>query len=75
MRLKHKDDFLSMNYLDELLRFNREKILRCFTNQILHFDNTITFRSEFDHAQIKRELRVFTDKLFLFLFLFLFYLD
>ena len=62
MRLKHENDFLSMNYLDDLLRFNRKKILRCFTNQILHFDNTITFKSESDYAQIKRELRIFTDK-------------
>ena len=62
MRLKHENDFLSINYLNDLLCFNREKILRYFTNQIFHFNNTITFKSEFDHTQIKRELRIFTDK-------------
>ena len=71
MRLKHENDFLSMNYLDDLLRFNRKFFFRCFTNQILHFDNTITFKNEFDHAQIKRELRVFTDKYFYFYFYFI----
>ena len=70
MRLKHENDFLFINYLDDLFRFNRKNNFRCFTNHVLHFDNTITSRSEFDHAQIKRELRIFTDKLFLFLFYF-----
>ena len=62
MRLKHEDDFLPMNYLDDLLRSNREKILRCFTNHVLHFGNTATSRSESGHAQVKRELRVSTGK-------------
>ena len=64
MCLKHEENFLSISYLNDLLRFNREKFFRCFTNRILHFDNTITFRNEFDHAKLKRELRVFTDKNF-----------
>ena len=62
IRLKHVDDFLSMNYFENLLRSHREKFLKCFTNHVLHFDNTATYKSESDHAKLKRELRVFTDK-------------
>ena len=51
MHLKHENDFLFIDYLNNLLCFNRKKIFRCFTNRILHFDNTITFKNEPDHAK------------------------
>ena len=65
MRLKHeKEDFLFISYINDLFCFNRKKILRCFTNRILHFDNTITFKNKFDYAKLKCELKVFIDKNF-----------
>ena len=40
----------------------KTKIVRCYTNQIRHFFNTVSSKGEGGHAGLKRELRVSTGK-------------
>ena len=50
-----------MNYFEDLLRFHKFFFFKCFTNHVLHFDNTTTFKNEND-AKLKREFELFTNK-------------
>lgn len=60
MQIKYDREPAAMYYLeDEVIRY-KTKIIRCYTNNIPHFGNTATSRSESQHARLKRELRVST---------------
>ena len=61
MRLKYQIDFVSIDYFDDLIRFHKTKIIICFINKILYFDNTSTFRTESSHAKLKLKLKSSTD--------------
>ncbi len=37
--------------------------IKTYINQVLHFETTMSFRSEIEHAQLKRHLRASTDDL------------
>ena len=58
MQLKYQDSaFLPMEYLEyEVLCPYKTKIIWCFTNQVRHFGNTVTSRSESQNARLKAEL-------------------
>ena len=61
MRFKFEDDIVPMDYLElEVVGPHKEKILRCYTNQIMHFGNTATSRSEGQNARLKAELQTST---------------
>jgi hypothetical protein len=53
-----------VNYLkEELISRWKTRIIKCFINKMLSFDNIITSRDEIDHAQLKRVLRTFVEDL------------
>jgi hypothetical protein len=59
--LSHED---CMIYLYEIyIRDFRRRFVRCYINKILHFETTMTSRSENEHAMLKRQLREFIDDL------------
>ena len=50
--LKHLN---SVKYLKKIyIRFYRRRFLKCYTNQVLHFEIIITFREKDNHAILKR---------------------
>ncbi len=53
-----------IDYLYEIyIRDYRRRFIKCYTNQILHFDITMTSRGESAHALLKRQLGKSTDDL------------
>ncbi len=48
---------------DTYLRNYRRRFVKCYTNQVLHFDTTMTSRDENAHAVLKRQLRSSIDDL------------
>ncbi len=59
--LSHSD---CINYLyDTYIMSYRRRFIKCYTNQMLHFDITITSRDEDAHAILKRQLDKFTNDL------------
>jgi hypothetical protein len=47
-----------IDYLyDTYIRNYRRRFVKCYTNQVLHFDTTVTSRGEGGHAVLKRRLR------------------
>jgi hypothetical protein len=48
---------------DTYLRNYRRRFVKCYTNQVLHFDITVTSRDEKAHAVLKRQLESFIDNL------------
>ena len=57
MRLRYQADFVPIDYLDDLIRLHKTKIITCFTSKVLHFGNTSTSRTESSHAKLKLELK------------------
>lgn len=43
--------------------FHRRRFVQCFINKVLHFDITITSRTENEHAILKRQLNSFNENL------------
>ena len=61
MQDTYETDIDPMIYLkDEVLGPHKEKIVRCYTNRVMHFGNTATSRGEGQHAKLKAELRTST---------------
>ncbi len=59
--LSHSD---CINYLYDIYIMNyRRWFIKCYINQMLHFDITITLRDEDVHAILKRQLDKFTNDL------------
>ena len=57
MQFKFEDNTVLLYYLEyKIIIPYKEKIIRCFTNQIYHFGNMATSRSENQNARLKREL-------------------
>ncbi len=53
-----------MKYLyDIYIRNYRHRFVKCYINQILHFDIIVTSRDEKAHAMLKRQLESFTENL------------
>ncbi len=53
-----------INYLyDTYIRNYRRRFIKCYTNQVLHFDTTVTSRGEDEHAVLKRQLESSIDDL------------
>jgi hypothetical protein len=52
--LSHEDciEYLIVTYIEHY----RCRFVKCYTDEILHFETTMTFRSESEHAQLKRHL-------------------
>ncbi len=52
--LSHEDciEYLTETYIEHY----RRRFVKCYTDEILHFETTMTFRSEDEHAQLKRHL-------------------
>ncbi len=48
---------------DTYLRDYRRRFVKCYTNQVLHFDTTMTSRGENAHAVLKRQLKSSIDDL------------
>ncbi len=59
--LSHEDciEYLFETYIEH----HRRRFIKCYTDEVLHFEITMTFRSEDDHAQLKRHLRASTADL------------
>ncbi len=56
--------FDCINYLYDIYIMNyRRRFIKCYINQMLHFDITMTSRDEDSHAILKRQLSKFTDDL------------
>ncbi len=53
--LSHEDciEYLTETYIEHY----RRRFVKCYTDEILHFETTMTFRSEDEHAQLKRHLK------------------
>ena len=53
-----------IQYLHEIwIKSYKRKFIKCYMNQILHFNNNAISRSEDDHAMLKRNLRFSIDDL------------
>jgi hypothetical protein len=53
-----------IDYLyDIYIKNYRRRFIKCYTNQVLHFDTTMTFRDEKEHAVLKRQLESSTRNL------------
>jgi hypothetical protein len=56
------DDYIE--YLIEIyIEHYRRRFVKCYTDEILHFETTMTSRSENEHAQLKRHLEASTEDL------------
>jgi hypothetical protein len=65
LKFKYNEKYWSIvEYLEKKL-INRWKtrIVKCFINKILSFDNIITFRAKEDHVKLKRALKTFIEDL------------
>ena len=49
--------------LDTYLRDYRRRFIKCYIDQILHFETTMTSRDESEHSVLKRQLRTSTRNL------------
>ena len=59
--LKHLN---SVKYLKKTyIRFYRRRFLKCYINQVLHFETITIFRGKGSHAVLKRQLKSSTDDL------------
>jgi hypothetical protein len=59
--LSHED---CVKYLiDIYIRDHRRRFVKTYINQVLHFETTMSSRSEIEHSQLKRHLRASTDDL------------
>jgi hypothetical protein len=59
--LSHED---CIEYLTEIyIEYYRRRFIKCYTDQVLHFETTMTSRSENENAQLKRHLESFTEDL------------
>ncbi len=59
--LSHED---CVKYLTEIyIEHYRRRFVKAYINQVLHFETTMSFRSEIEHSQLKRHLRASTDDL------------
>ncbi len=59
--LSHED---CVKYLiDTYIRDHRRRFVKTYINQVLHFETTMSSRSEIEHSQLKRYLRASTDDL------------
>ena len=58
MRAKYGERLgFPVNYLeDEIIRLYSQKFIRCYTNQVQHFENTSTSRAESQNARLKAVL-------------------
>ena len=64
MEIKYHDNWLAMDYLrDEIINPHKEKVVRCYTNQVMHFGNTATSRAESQHKRLKGFLHSSTGDL------------
>ncbi len=53
-----------IDYLyDTYIRDYRRRFVKCYINQVLHFDTTMTSRDESEHAVLKRQLKSSIDDL------------
>ena len=51
-----------VKYLKKIyIRFYRRRFLKCYINQVLHFEIIITFREKNSHAILKRQLKSSID--------------
>jgi hypothetical protein len=52
--LSHEDciEYLTETYIEHY----RRRFVKCYIDEILHFETTMIFRSENEHAQLKRHL-------------------
>ncbi len=48
---------------DTYIKDYRRRFIKCYTNQVLHFDTTLTSRDEDEHAVLKRQLESSIDDL------------
>lgn len=62
MQLKHDNNFMSLNYVQNLIRFYKKKIIKYFIDQIKYYNNTAFFRAKSSHVKLKAELKSFTGK-------------
>ena len=62
MQCKYQDStFLPMEYLEyKVFCPHKTKIICCYTNQVRHFGNTVTSRSESQNAKLKTKLQTST---------------
>ncbi len=59
--LFHED---CIEYLTEIyIEHYRRRFIKCYTDQVLHFETTMTSRSENEHSQLKRHLESSTEDL------------
>jgi hypothetical protein len=49
--------------IDTYIRDHRRRFVKTYINQVLHFETTMSSRSEIEHSQLKRYLRASTDDL------------
>ncbi len=53
-----------IKYLNEIyIQNHRRRFVKAYINEILHFETTMIFRNENEHAQLKRHLRASIDDL------------
>ncbi len=53
-----------MKYLTAIyIRDHRRRFVKMYINQMLHFETTMSFRNEIEHAQFKRHLKASIDDL------------
>lgn len=54
----YESHLIAIQYLHEIwIRLYKRKFIKCYMNQILHFNNNAILRSKDDHAMLKRNLR------------------
>ncbi len=65
LKFKYNEEYWSIvEYLEEkLIDRWKTRIVKCFINKMLSFDNIITFRAEEDHVKLKRALKTFIEDL------------
>ena len=64
MEIKYHDNWIAMDYLrDEIINPHKENVVRCYTNQVMHFGKTATSRAESQHKKLKGFLHSSTGDL------------
>lgn len=63
MKIKHAENWLAMEYLEnKIINPHKKKVIRCYTNLVMHFGHTATSKVESQHKKLKNFLHSSTGE-------------
>jgi hypothetical protein len=62
-KYNHSHDDCIEYLFETYIEHHRRRFIKCYIDEVLHFEITMTFKSENDHAQLKLHLKTSTEDL------------